>query len=202
MAARNRNPALYLAGKNVPPLIEFFYEINHLKRLFRRGWLRSIPAEQCESVAEHTFGVALLAWALAERFFPQLNPEKILKLALIHDIGEIHAGDITPYDGISAAEKNQAEYRAVKQLFSRLPGGEKYLALWEEYENGTSPEAQFVKQIDRLEMALQASIYEHQEGINLEEFFGSAAAVIRSPELKAVFADILRSRKEPRASAR
>lgn len=195
MAAKNRNPASHLAGENVPPLIELFYEINHLKRLLRQGWLRSIPAEQCESVAEHTFGVALLAWALAERFFPGLDPEKILKLALIHDIGEIHAGDITPYDGISAAEKNQAEQQAVKQLFSRLPGGEKYLALWEEYENGTSPEAQFVKQIDRLEMALQASIYEYQHEVNLEEFFGSAAEVILSPELKTVFADILRSRR-------
>jgi len=57
------------------------------------------------------------------------------------------------------------------------------------------PQAQLVKQIDRLEMALQASIYEYQHEVNLEEFFGSAAGVILSPELKTVFADILRSRR-------
>lgn len=196
MAAKNLNPASYLAGKDVPPFIELFYEINHLKHLFRKGWLRSIPAEQCESVAEHTFATALLAWLLAEHFFPELNPEKILKLALIHDLGEIHAGDITPHDGISAAEKNRVERQGVEKIFSRLPGGERYVALWEEYENGTTPEAQFVKQIDRLEMALQAGVYEYQQGVDLKEFFESAAGAIISPELKTILVEILNSRKK------
>jgi putative hydrolase of HD superfamily len=157
MTAKNQNPVSHLGGKNAHPLIELFFEINHLKQVFRKGWLRKIPPENCESVAEHTFGTALLAWILADKFFPRLDQEKVLKLALIHDLGEIYAGDITPYDEVAPEEKNKRESEAVRKIFSSLPNGDQYITLWEEYENGSSPEATFVKQIDRLEMALQAA---------------------------------------------
>jgi putative hydrolase of HD superfamily len=182
MTAKNQNPVSHLGGKNAHPLIELFFEINHLKQVFRKGWLRKIPPENCESVAEHTFGTALLAWILADKFFPRLDQEKVLKLALIHDLGEIYAGDITPYDEVAPEEKNKRESEAVRKIFSSLPNGDQYITLWEEYENGSSPEATFVKQIDRL--------------ANLEEFFNSAAQAITSPKLESILQEILRNRRE------
>lgn len=196
MTAKNSNPVFHLKEKNVSRRLEVLYEINHLKQLFRKGWLRSISPEKCESVADHTFGVAMMAWLLAEEFFPELNREKVLKLSLVHDIAEIYAGDITPYDGLTPEEKNARELEALKKIFSRIPNGDSYIALWEEFENGSSPEARFVKQIDRLEMALQAGVYEHQYEIDPEEFFDSAARSIQTPALKSVLDEIRRNRKK------
>lgn len=195
MTAKNINPIVHLKDKNASRLVEALYEINHLKQLFRKGWLRNISPEKCESVAEHTFGMAMMAWLLADEFFPELNREKVLKLSLIHDIAEVYAGDTTPYDGLTPEEKNARELEALKKIFSGLPNGDSYISLWEEFENGSSAEAKFVKQIDRLEMALQAAVYEHQQGLELEEFFDSAAQSIHTPALKDLLDEIRKSRK-------
>jgi len=196
MTAKNINPVVHLKEKNASRLVEVLYEINHLKQLFRKGWLRNISSEKCESVAEHTFGMAMMAWLLADEFFPELNREKVLKISLIHDIAEVYAGDTTPYDGLTPEEKNAREREALKKIFSGLPNGYAYIALWEEFENGSSAEARFVKQIDRLEMALQAAVYEHQQELDLEEFFDSAAQSIHAPVLKDLLDEIRKSRKD------
>ncbi len=145
---------------NTYPIIRAYFEFVHLKQLYRQGWLaRGIPAERCESVAEHTLGVAVTAMFLADSHFPELDSLKVLRMALIHDFGEVYAGDIIPGDAIAPEEKHQLEKDAVTQIFEGLPNGDVYLHLWEEFESGASPEARFVRQIDKLEMALQASVY-------------------------------------------
>jgi putative hydrolase of HD superfamily len=180
-----------LPGKQVLPLIEAYFEFNHLKQLYRQGWLlRGVPPERCESVAEHTFGVALLAMLLAETHFPELDAGKVLRLALLHDFGEIYAGDITPFDGIDRVEKVRREQAGVTQVLAKLPQGERYLALWEEYEGQNSPEARFVRQIDRLEMALQASVYERQGLGDLSEFFDYVRSFLSEPELQAILREL------------
>jgi putative hydrolase of HD superfamily len=184
-------PLERLPGKQVLPLIEAYFEFNHLKQLYRQGWLlRGVPPERCESVAEHTFGVALLAMLLAETHFPELDAGKVLRLALLHDFGEIYAGDITPFDGIDRVEKVRREQAGVTQVLAKLPQGERYLALWEEYEGQNSPEARFVRQIDRLEMALQASVYERQGLGDLSEFFDYVRSFLSEPELQAILREL------------
>ena len=173
--------------QNTLPLITAYFEFSHLKQLYRQGWLRkNIPEARCESVAEHTFGVAVLTMMLAEAYFPELDVLKTLRMSLIHDFGEIYAGDFTPQDGLSPGEKHKLERESIIQIFGRFPFGENYLHLWEEFERGASPEAQFVRQIDKLEMALQASVYEHQHLAELPEFFQSAGIEIASPALHAI----------------
>ena len=115
---------------------------------------------------------------------------KVLRMALIHDFGEVYVGDITPGDQISSKEKHQLEKKSIVRIFSKLPNGGDYIAIWEEFERSESPEAQFVRQIDKLEMALQASVYEHQEQKNLEEFFLSARSEISSLELAAIMNEL------------
>lgn len=173
------------------PLITAYYEFNQLKLLYRQGWLkRGIAPEQCETVAEHTLGVAVLSLWIADAFFPQLDLLKILRMALLHDFGEIYAGDITPTDGVSAADKQRLETEAVTTVFSRLPAGEQYLAVWQEFEAGETPEALFVRQIDRLEMAFQASIYGRQGLFSPQEFMDSARRAVAEPYLRRLLAEI------------
>ena len=190
-------PVSQLSARQVAPLIEAYFEFNHLKQLFRQGWLqRGIPHARCESVAEHTFGVAVLALFLADAHFPDLNASKVLRLALLHDFGEIYVGDLTPADGIDRGEKWRLERHAVLQVLHKLPRGADYIVLWEEYERGASPEAQFVRQIDRLEMALQASVYEHQGLADLSEFFTSVEQALAAPALQAILHELKTLRME------
>lgn len=165
------------------PLIEAWYEIVHLKHLFRRGWLkRGIPSTECETVAEHTFGNAMLCLLLAaER--PDLDGHKVLRLALVHDLGEAYVGDITPHDNIDRSEKIRLESEAVRKILDKLPGGDSLIADWDEYEAQQSPEAKFVKEIDRLELILQASVYEQRGMLDPTEFYDSVADNLESPAL-------------------
>jgi putative hydrolase of HD superfamily len=177
------------------PLLAVYFEFNHLKQLYRQGWLkRGLPREQCESVADHILGVALLAWFFTEKGFPSDSREKILHMALIHDMGEVYVGDITPADDISPGEKRRLERGAVRRIFERLPGGREYLELWEEYEAGITQEARLVRQLDRLEMALQALVYERQGLGNLDEFFRSATTAIHSHELGLLLDEVKKLR--------
>ena len=187
-----------LAGKESLPLIEVFFEFNHLKALYRQGWLRhGIPKEQCETVAEHSMGVALLALFLADAQFPELDKSRLILMGLLHDFGEIYAGDIVP-GKMSLEEKHDRERKSVERVFSKLPKGKEYLALWEEFEAQATPEARFMKEIDRLEMGLQASVYEQEHiGDDLSVFFESTDKALVTPQLREILAALqkLRSTK-------
>lgn len=168
------------------PLLAAYLEINHLKRLFRQGWLQAgVPREYCESVAEHVFGMTLLAWMVVESgLAADVDRDKVLRMTLVHEIGEIYTGDITPGDGVAVDEKQRREREGLLRVANRLPDRIEWIALWEEFEAGESNEARLVRQLDRLEMALQAWVYEKQLGMNLDAFFHSAERAVNSPELK------------------
>jgi 5'-deoxynucleotidase YfbR-like HD superfamily hydrolase len=177
------------------PTVRAYFEWQHLKQLYRQGWLRrGVPAARCESVADHVLGTALLAMQLADAHHPELDAERVLRLALIHDLGEAHAGDLTPADGVDQADKHHRERAAVVHIVDGLEGGPRLLALWDEYEAGRTPEAHFVRQVDKLEMALQAAVYERHGGVNLGEFFTSARSAIEDPALLAVLDELEGSR--------
>ena len=181
----------HLEGRNSLPIIELFFEFNNLKSLYRQGWLHhGIPKDQCETVAEHTLGVTLLALLLADEYFPALDQTKLIRMGLLHDFGEIYAGDIVP-GRMSLADKHELEKKSVERVLLRLPKGRDYLAIWQEFEDGQTAEARFMKEIDRLEMGLQASVYEHEKLGDLDAFFASADKALSTPELRDIFAAIL-----------
>jgi putative hydrolase of HD superfamily len=184
-------PIALLQGRKTLPLIETYFELNHLKQLFRQGWLRvGIAPERCESVAEHSLFVALLGLFIADGFFPEADASKVVRIALLHDLGEAYVGDITPHDGVDREAKHALERRAVETLLGKLPRGAEYLALWDEYEHGASFEARLVRQLDRLEMGLQACVYEHQGAGDLSQFFASVEKALEAPELRAVLTEL------------
>jgi putative hydrolase of HD superfamily len=112
-------------------------------------------------------------------------------MAILHDLGEASAGDFTPAHGVSKAEKYRLERAGLTALLSGLPGAEQWLELWEAYEAGESLEARLVRQLDRLELALQAGVYELEGLAALGEFFESAGQVVREPLLKAELETLL-----------
>lgn len=187
----------YIKKTNKHPILELYLELVHLKQLFRQGWLkRNVAKEFGESVADHVFSVCVLSFLIAEEYFPELDPYKVLRLALIHDIGEIYAGDITPVDGVSLEEKRQLELAAVKKVFSKFSKSTEYIGLWQEYENQSSEEAIFVTQIDKLEMGLQALVYEHHGHTQMSEFLDHMERVVTSPKLLPLIQEIKSLRKE------
>lgn len=194
-------------------LLAFFRAIEALKRTPRTGWLdRGIPAEEAESVADHTLLTALIAWTLAIDD-PALDADRVLKLAVVHDIAEAIVGDIPPYapgdipDGsdpealraffsvrkqaseASEAEKHFVEHAAAAELFAMLPEGvaAELRTLWEEYETRSTPEARFVKDVDRLEAFLQSRSYaKAHPDAPLEGFTDMALQAIEHPVLRAI----------------
>jgi putative hydrolases of HD superfamily len=189
MKTKGGLPLGALDGSGAGPLIAAYFELEQLKQLYRQGWLRrGVPVEQCESVAEHVFGMAMLAWWLVDAYYPTLNRDKILRMILAHELGEIYAGDIIPADQMDRAEKLRQEREGLLRVTGKLPNGEQYLALWEEFEAGATAESVFVRQVDRLEMAFQAAVYRKQGFASMEEFFASAEAAVELKELRDVLA--------------
>ena len=169
------------------PVLAAYAQINHLKDLFRQGWLRKgVPRVRCESVAEHTAGVAWLAVLLTPEF-PELNTLCVLRMALLHDLGEVHAGDIVPGQGVAPEVKHALEREGLERVLAGVPGAEALMALWDEYEVGETPEARFVRALDRLEMGLQAARYA-EAGVLAEpsDFLRSARDAVSQPALRAL----------------
>lgn len=167
--------------------LNFLIEVGKLKKIKRRGWvLRGI--KDPETIAAHTFRMALMAWILCCR--KKLNSNKIIKMSLIHDLCEVCAGDTTPYDKILPEDKKQwgkivnkwprlskkqkeeffrekyeKEKRGLEKLILKLPDSLKkeIRELWNDYEKGLTHEGRFVKQLDRVENLLQALEYWKKE---------------------------------------
>lgn len=164
----------------VSDLRDRLIEILALKELPRTGWVRvGVPGP--ESVAAHSWGVAWLVLALCPE---GLDPGRALAMAVLHDVAEVRVGDLTPHDGVDAAEKSAREQRAIIDLLGPLPAGRELTELWWEYEYGASAEARFVRACDRLDMALQAARYAGRDGLDTSEFVDSALGVLDDAALR------------------
>ncbi len=187
MEMKADNPVTLLKDQDLDPVIQAYFELCQLKQLYRQGWLRrGVSRERCESVAEHSFACAVLATWLAQAYYPQLDLSKVLRMALLHDFGEIYTGDIIPVDAVEAKEKHRREAGSVAQVFAKLPGGAAYQSLWEEFERNETAEARFVRQVDRLEMGLQAGLYALQGLLEPDEFFASARQALDDPRFSSL----------------
>jgi len=138
---------------------EALLEALGLKDVTRAGWIRAGVANP-ESVAAHSWGMALLATQLCP---DELDLQRVLELCILHDIAEVRVGDITPHDDIHPDEKHRLETQAIHEM------GIEASEIFAEYESQSTPESRFVRYLDKLDMALQAEIYESQN-IDLSEF--------------------------------
>ncbi|MCP8303867.1 MAG: HD domain-containing protein [archaeon] len=179
-------------------IIHFVKIIGRLKRVPRSGWLIKVGVKDPESVADHTFMTSILCMLIGD--IRNLDTLKMLKMALLHDACESVIGDSMSYKTKEKdLEKRRLEDKAMIQILSTLPDDikEMYSELWKEFQDGSSVEAKLVREIDKLEMALQALEYE-EEGYDrerLSEFWESAGRAINDPEVKAIFELIKGQRK-------
>ncbi len=169
--------------------LNFFATVGKLKTLKRTGWVDngvSLP----ESVADHMYRMTMLSFALSD---PSLNKDRLIKIALCHDLAESIAGDITPTEnsGVSKEEKRRLEENALDMIINDLKNdalGNEIRSLWMEYEERSTPEAVVASQLDKFEMIVQADEYEKQhakDGKRLDSFFDYTAGYFTHPEIKA-----------------
>jgi len=164
-------------------ILNFVMQTGKLKRLGRTGWILA-GVKNPETVAQHTFQMTFLAWFLGE--IKGLDTDRIVKIALVHDLCEVYAGDQTPYDPIIATGikdvkklvskpprvpytqrlewligKLNTEWKALSKLTSDLPKElrEEMLNLWIDFEEGLTKEGRFVYQVDQMVNLTQAIEY-------------------------------------------
>lgn len=135
--------------------IAFIKEIDKLKYILRRTKL--FNSDRHENDAEHSWHLAMMTLILAEHSDQPVDILKVLKMVLIHDIVEIDAGDTFIYDTVKNHTNTDEELLAAKRIFGLLPEkqAKEFIAIWEEFEEGSTNEARFAKTMDRLEPLLQ-----------------------------------------------
>ena len=156
----------------------FFRRAGKLKHLKRTGWVKK-GISSPESVADHTFRVALITMAVGNMKQQRgeiLNLEKALSLSLLHDLPESYMGDLDleTKERLGNQKVTELEHEAVTSSLEGMPKKlrTKYEKMFREYQNQSTPEAQLVKQIDYVEMLLQAREYsEVEEDRDLKEFW-------------------------------
>lgn len=157
---------------------EALIEALALKALPRAGWVR-VCVPDPESVAAHSWGVATLVLVLCP---PDLDRERALAIALVHDLAEVRVGDLTPHDGVPRDEKARREREAFVDLVAALPNAEELTGCFDDY--GVTAEGRFVQACDKLDMALQAAAYERGTDLDLSEFVDSALSKLSAGVLR------------------
>lgn len=134
--------------------MDFIVEIDQLKEIIRQTYISS--GERKETDAEHAWHFAIMAVLLAEYANEPVDVLKVIKMALIHDLVEIDAGDTYLYDEEGAKTKAERENRAAERLFHLLPEdqGKEFDSIWREFEERKTPEARFAASLDRLQPIL------------------------------------------------
>lgn len=185
-----------IAAPAASSLLDFMCLMGKLKHLKRTGWVRhNVSAPEC--IADHMYRMGIMAMLFADS---SLNKERMVKLALVHDMAEAIVGDITPHCGVTKDEKYRLEHEAmgtIRAMLAGLPAADEFEELWLEYEKGETPEARVVGQIDKFDMYLQAHEYEASQGLDLSEFFRGAETTVQHPEMRQWLAELLARRQQP-----
>lgn len=143
--------------------LDFLREASKLKDVLRRAFTQG---GQPESTAEHTWGLCLLVITFADHL-PGIDLLRLLKICILHDLGEAIHGDIPASSVEASLNKSKQEREDLLTVMTPLPEELKaeFLQLWDEYENASSPEARMAKAFDKIE-----TIWQHNTGINPPDF--------------------------------
>jgi putative hydrolases of HD superfamily len=180
---------------DVDSIIQLLWHGNQLKRTARTGWVqRGVP--EAENVASHTFGVCYVTWVLATLVEESVNLEKALKMAILHDVAEGLTSDIPApaWRFLPAGTKREMERGAMQAILDGLPFAPDFTAVWEEYSKSTTYEARLVHDADKIDLFIQAGVYEEQTGNRHLREFWEAPVHFYTPQAQAIY-DALRRRQ-------
>ena len=130
--------------------LAFTNELEKLKATHRNN--RTLDAYRFENSAEHSWQGALIALVFREYIPEEVNLEKVMSMLLIHDLGEIYAGDTFIFDDVGKSDSYDREFESLKISLDKLPSDqqESFLGLWQEFETGISMEAKYARVLDAL----------------------------------------------------
>jgi putative hydrolase of HD superfamily len=156
--------------------IQFLLTAGECKATLRQGWVQN-NIRSPESVAAHMHRMALLCMMCPDA---TLDKERMIKMALCHDVPEAVAGDVTPLMKVAKEVKVEKERAGMTAMAALIPGcsGDLMHALWEEYEAQETREAHFVRDMDLLEMIVQGYRYEVTDSKDLSSFFGCVPRLV------------------------
>ncbi len=150
-------------------VLKFYVLCNKLKDVVRTGWkVWGVEKERVESVAEHIYGVQMLAIAMYKEFNYDLDLEKVLYMLAVHELEEIVIGDLTRFD-ISSSEKREKGKKAVSEILSNLVNSSDIENLIEEFECRETKEALFAYHCDKMECDIHAKLYDEKNCVDYEK---------------------------------
>ena len=146
--------------------LDFILEADRSKEIIRQTYLAS--GVRKEDDAEHAWHLAVMAALLSEYANEPVDPARVMKMVLIHDLVEIDAGDTYAYDTAGNATKRERELKAADRIYALLPPdqAEEYRAIWDEFEARMTPEAKFANTLDKIQPVL---LTDHNNGISWRE---------------------------------
>jgi putative hydrolase of HD superfamily len=164
--------------QEISSFLNHFYKLKEVKR---SGWKQKLLLNNPESVAEHTLSMIVLAMIIADyNNYESTKTIKLIKMTLIHDLGESIIGDYVP-NTIKTEEKKQLEDNATNKIISEIPWivtRNNYIKIWSEFRENKTDASRLIHLIDKLDMAIQARYYmENNKNINkndVKPFFDSA----------------------------
>lgn len=150
-------------------VIKYYVMCNKLKNVIRTGWKNwNVERERVESVAEHIFGVQMLAIAMKSEYEYDIDIMKVVFMLAVHELGEIVIGDLTMFE-ISKEEKAKREKEAVHKILCGLLDGKEIENLFTEFDSYSTKEAMFAYQCDKLECDLQSRLYDEEGCVDLNK---------------------------------
>ena len=154
-------------------VIKYYVMCNKLKNVIRTGWKNwNVERERVESVAEHIFGVQMLAIAMKSEYEYDIDIMKVVFMLAVHELGEIVIGDLTMFE-ISKEEKAKREKEAVHKILCGLLDGKEIENLFTEFDSHSTKEAIFAYQCDKLECDLQSKLYDEECCVDLNKQEGN-----------------------------
>lgn len=154
-------------------VINYYVLCNKLKNVIRTGWKEwNVKRERIESVAEHIYGVQMLAIAMKSEYGYDVDIMKVIFMLAIHELGETVIGDLTQFQ-VSKEEKEKMEHNAVHKILNGLLDGEKIEELFLEFDENKTKESMFAYQCDKLECDLQSKLYDEEGCVDLNNQEGN-----------------------------
>ena len=182
--------------------LKFLSEADKMKSVMRQTLISDKSREETD--AEHSWHFALMAMTLFEYSgIEGVDINRVIRMALVHDLIEIYAGDTFAYDTIGNESKVKREAEAADKLFSLLPDGQagEYRALWEEFDCMETPDAMYATAIDRLQPLLNNYLTDGhtwvKHGVSVEQVYRRMAPIKTAlPQLWEFIEFVIRDSRE------
>jgi len=174
-------------------VINYYVICNKLKDIIRSGWKKwHVKRDRLESVAEHVYGVQMLAIAMYSEYDYDIDIEKVILMLAVHELEETAIGDLVPFE-TTKAEKTKIGHEAVDKILAGISDKVNLKALIYEFDAQETPEAKFAHLCDKLEANIQCKLYDEENDVDWQAEANNE--LLKDPKVRAA-ADFQKSWSE------